>query len=162
MAVAPYTYNGGWKEENNVLVWAENATRPFLNTVDNYLFEANEINGSVILGIGEPSEDVDFVDAVKLYRVYAPPGYEVAESYIGMIYAYRDVESGIARDSSGENVTSLISREDDNYWVGDKGEYIDVTLNLSEENLLVLRGIDNPPAKVRALTYRPPTTQSTI
>ncbi|MCD6370739.1 MAG: hypothetical protein J7L63_04520, partial [Thermoplasmata archaeon] len=70
-----YTYNGGWREENNVLVWAENATRPFLNTVDNYLFEANEINGSVILGIGEPGEDVDFVDAVKLYRVYAPQGY---------------------------------------------------------------------------------------
>jgi len=158
-----YTYSSdSWREENNVLVWAENATRPFLNTVDSYLFEANETNGNVILGIGEPGEDVDFVDAIKLYRVYAPPGYNMAESYGGMIYAYRDVESGIARDSSGENITSLISGEDDNYWVGDKGEYIDVTLNLSEENLLVLRGIDNPPVKVRALTYRPPTTQSTI
>jgi len=28
-----YTYDGKWREENNVLVWAENATRPFLNTV---------------------------------------------------------------------------------------------------------------------------------
>ncbi|WP_293255122.1 PKD domain-containing protein [Palaeococcus sp. (in: euryarchaeotes)] len=140
-----YTYSSdGWKEENNVLVWAENATRPFLNTVDSYLFEANEINGSVILGIGEPGEDVDFVDAIKLYRVYAPPGYDVAESYGGMIYAYRDVESGIAKDNHGRDVTSLISGEDDNYWVGDKGEYIDITLNLSSENLLVIRGIDNP------------------
>ena len=52
------------------------------------------------------------------------------------------MECGIARDSSGENITSLISGEDDNYWVGDKGEYIDITLNLSSENLLVLRGID--------------------
>jgi len=140
-----YTYDGEWQVENNVLVWAENATRPFLNTVDSYLFEGKESNGNITIGIGEPGEDVDFVDAVKLYRVYAPPGYDVAESYGGMIYAYRDVESGIARDSIGENVTSLISREDDNYWVGDKGEYIDITLNLSSENLLVLRGIDNPP-----------------
>ena len=158
-----YTYNGEWREENNVLVWAENATRPFLNTVDNYLFEANEINGSVILGIGEPGEDVDFVDAVKLYMVYAPPGYEVAESYGGMIYAYRDVEGGIAKDNHGRDVTSLISGEDDNYWVGDKGDYVDITLNLSSENLLVLRGIDNPAVETKGLGYyRPPTTQSTI
>jgi len=153
-----YTYSSdGWKEENNVLVWAENATRPFLNTVDSYLFEANESNGNITIGIGEPGEDVDFVDTVKLYRVYAPLGYDVAESYGGMVYAYRDVKSGTAKDSRGENVTSLIGKEDNNYWVGEKGEYIDVTLNLSSENLLVIRGIDNPQEKweLRA-------TQSTI
>ena len=150
------------ERENNVLVWAENATRPFLNTEDNYLFEANEINGSVILGIGEPGEDVDFVDAVKLYRVYAPPGCEVAESYLGVVYTYRDVESGIARDNNGRDVTSLISGEDNNYWVGDKGDYVDITLNLSSENLLVLRGIDNPQEYTKSMRWRPPTTQSTI
>ncbi len=163
-----YTYNGSvWREENNVLVWAENATRPFLNTVDSYLFEAKENNGNITIGIGEPGEDVDFVDTVKLYRVYAPPGYNVAESYLGVVYAYRDVESGIARDSRGVNVTSLIGKEDNNYWVGEKGEYIDVTLNLSSENLLVIRGIDNPAmqkiamlgAEVKSNT---PVTQSTI
>jgi len=133
-----------------------------LNTEDNYLFEANEINGSVILGIGEPGEDVDFVDAVKLYRVYAPPGCEVAESYLGVVYTYRDVESGIARDNNGRDVTSLISGEDNNYWVGDKGDYVDITLNLSSENLLVLRGIDNPQEYTKSMRWRPPTTQSTI
>ncbi len=130
-----------------MLVWAENATRPFLETGDYYLFNATENNNLVTIGIGEPGQDVDYIDAVRLYKVDAPEGYQVAESYSGMVYAYREVESGIAIDNHGENVTSLIGEEDGNYWVGDKGDYVDITLNLSSENLLVIRGIDNPQEK---------------
>ncbi len=160
-----YTYSGNsWREENNVLVWAENATRPFLETGDFYLFNATENNERVTIGIGEPGEDVDYIDAVKLYKVDAPEGYEVAESYTGMVYAYREVESGIAKDNHGENVTSLIGEEDGNYWIGDKGDYVDITLNLSSENLLVIRGIDNPPEpqRLRWGDNNPPHTQSTM
>ncbi len=154
-----YTYSGdNWREENNVLVWAENATRPFLETGDFYLFNATENNDRVTIGIGEPGEDADYIDAVKLYKVNAPEGYEVAESYTGMVYAYREVESGIAKDNHGENVTLLIGEEDGNYWIGDKGDYVDITLNLSSENLLVIRGIDNPQESTGKLRM----TRSTI
>ncbi len=163
-----YTYSGNnWREENNVLVWAENATRPFLETGDYYVFNATEMNHRVTIGIGEPGQDTDYIDAVKLYKVVAPEGYHVAESYNGMVYAYRDVESGIAIDNHGVNVTSLINKPDGNYWTGEKGDYIDITLNLSSENLLIIRGIDNPPTEKRAMlaaevTSNPPHTESTV
>ncbi len=161
-----YAYSrNGWQMENNVLVWAENATRSNLEAKDYYLFNATENNGSIKLGIGEPGEDVDYIDAVELYKVMAPSGYDIAESYDGKVYAYRAVESGIAKDNSGENITLLVNSVDGNYWVGNKGDYIDITLNLSRKNLLIIRGIDNPPnitGNISTSAVRPPVTLSTI
>ncbi len=161
-----YAYSrNGWQMENNVLVWAENATRSNLETKDYYLFNATENNGSIKLGIAEPGEDVDYIDAVELYKVMAPSGYDIAESYDGKVYAYRAVESGIAKDNSGENVTLLVNSVDGNYWVGNKGDYIDITLNLSRKNLLIIRGIDNPPnitGNISTSAVRLPVTLSTI
>ncbi len=157
-----YTYNGKWEAQNNILVWSENATRRNLETKDYYLFNGNENDGRITIGIGESGNDVDYFDSVKLYKVNVPQGYEVAESYRGKVYAYRDVETGIMKDNTGKNVTSLIGKEDNHYWIGDKGSYVDVTLNLSKRNLLLIRGIDNPPVEKNNVLFRPPVTLSTI
>ncbi len=149
-----------------MLVWDENATRPYLNTMDSYLFTGKEINGNITVGIGESGDDVDYINAMKLYKVEsAPAGYKVEESYNGKVYAYREVEPGIAIDNSGKNVTTQISTDDGNYWVGEKGDYIDITLNLSRENLLIIRGIYNPPnitGNISTDVTSPPVTLSTI
>lgn len=162
-----YTDNGwGWTPENNVLVWSENATRKNLETWDAYLFSANQVDGKIKVGIGEPGYDVDFIDSVNLYRVSAPEGYRVVEGYDGKVYAYRNMEAAWkATDSAGRNVTGLVDSADNSYWVGEKGDYIDAYINLSAKNLLVLRGIDNPPVMNSISPYlvKPPfVTMSTI
>ena len=159
-----YTYNGTWREENNVLVWAENATRENIETRDYYLLRnLQEINGKIEIGIGEFGEDVDFIDDVKLYKVNVPNGYNVVESYNGKVYEYKDFEvPERAEDSNGHNVSYLINSEDNNYWVGDKGEYVDVYVNLSKKNLLLFRGVDNPPSGEFSPEYHLPVTLSTI
>ncbi len=155
--------NQTWRNENNVLVWAENATRKRLETKDSYLIgNITSENGTIKLGIGEYGDDVDFIDAVKVYRVNVPEGYEVAEDYWGRVYAYTNVSLPLyAKDNQGRNVMEEIKESDGHYWVGEKGSYIDVKFNLSKRNLLLIRGIDNPPTNA-STNFRPPATLSTI
>jgi len=156
--------NQTWREENNVLVWAENATRKTLETKDSYLIRnLTSENGTIKIGIGEYGDDVDFIDSVKVYKVSVPAGYKVAEDYRGWVYAYTNVSAPFfAKDNGGNNVMEEIEKPDGHYWVGEKGSYIDVKLNLSKRNLLLIRGIDNPPTNVSPNWHRPPTTLSTI
>ncbi len=156
-------YNKTWREENNVLVWAENATRTTLETEDSYLIRNVSVrNGTIKMGIGENGNDIDFIDSVKVYKVNAHGGYEVVEDYNGKVYTYRNVNIPItAKDNNGKDVRGEIETEDGYYWIGNKGNYIDAIFNLSKRNLLLIRGIDNPPANV-STNFRPPATLSTI
>ncbi|NPA75228.1 MAG: hypothetical protein GXO25_04000, partial [Euryarchaeota archaeon] len=151
--------------ENNVLVRAENATRYYLNTEDNYLFNGEEINGTITLGLGEFGEDDDYFDSVKLYKVMAPSGYALADGNNGKVYEYRHAQiPWNVKDNNGINVKNKIENADGNYWIGNKGDYIDFNVNLSKKNLLLIRGIDNPPSRsaVHMDFSRPPATESTI
>jgi len=146
-----FTYqDNSYVPVNNVLVWAENSTRGYLNTVDYYLLDNIEAeNGIVRLGIGEMGNDVDYIDYVGLYYAKIPRGCEVSEDFSGNIYAYRnpiDCYNG--------------------FWVGDSGEYLDVNIDISQKgNLLILKTVDNPPNVTESteIKWKPPAiTMSTI